>query len=177
MTDELRERAAEARAKAAEVLAEAKAIRDANRRLIEEARRVREIPRPKRERGREREIGAIYTLLLVEDDASLRYAAARFLTKAGFDVVDVADTMQALIQLDAGQKIDLAIVDIVMPKGTPNGVAFARMARTKRPGFPVMFTTGHKDLVGNDKNLPGPIFSKPVDLDGLAKAITAKLGD
>lgn len=48
MTDELGDRAAEARAKAAELLAEAKAIRDVNRRLIAAARRLREISRPKR---------------------------------------------------------------------------------------------------------------------------------
>jgi hypothetical protein len=48
MTDELRERAAEARAKAAEAIAQAKAIREANERLIEEARRLRDIPGPKR---------------------------------------------------------------------------------------------------------------------------------
>jgi hypothetical protein len=45
MSQELRERAAEARAKIAETLAQAKAIREANLRLIEDARRVRNMPR------------------------------------------------------------------------------------------------------------------------------------
>lgn len=119
----------------------------------------------------------MHTLLLVEDDQTLRYVATTFLTTAGFDVVGVADTMKALDQLDTGRNFDLAVVDIVMPKGIPNGVSFARMARMKRPGIPVIFTTGYKDLAGAAPALLGPVFQKPIDLDELAKAITAKLRD
>jgi CheY-like chemotaxis protein len=59
------------------------------------------------------------TVLLVEDDDTLRYAAERHLTGAGVSVIAVATTMAALkvLEHDSAKSIDVLVTDIVMPSG------------------------------------------------------------
>jgi hypothetical protein len=110
------------------------------------------------------------TILLVEDDPMLRHAIDRNLTEAGYAVVAAADTMAALDEITT-RRIDVLVTDIVMPQGKPHGLALARMARIHRPGFPVMFMTGYRDIAMKDADFPGPIFRKPVDIDELLTAL------
>jgi DNA-binding NtrC family response regulator len=115
------------------------------------------------------------TILLVEDDPTLRHAIDRNLTEAGYRVVAAADTMVALEEISAGE-IDLLLTDIVMPPGKPHGLALARMARIQRPGAPVMFITGYYDVAAQEGDLPGKVFEKPVDIDALLAAIDDLFG-
>lgn len=110
------------------------------------------------------------TILLVEDDPMLRHAIDRNLTEAGYVVVAAADTMAALDEITT-RRIDVLVTDIMMPQGKPHGLALARMARIHRPGFPVMFMTGYRDVVMKDDDFPGPVFRKPVDIDELLTAL------
>lgn len=54
-------------------------------------------------------------ILVVDDDPHIRELASLFLRNDGFDVVEAADGQEALARLDA-VKVDLAIIDIMMPK-------------------------------------------------------------
>jgi DNA-binding NtrC family response regulator len=110
------------------------------------------------------------TILLVEDDAVLRHALDRTLTEAGYFIVAAEDTMAALDAI-AAHRIDLLVTDIVMPQGKPHGLALARMARMRRPDFPVIFMTGYHDIVPRDVELPGRLFEKPIDTAELVQAI------
>ncbi|MDB5410023.1 MAG: hybrid sensor histidine kinase/response regulator [Rhodospirillales bacterium] len=115
------------------------------------------------------------TILLVEDDATLRHAIDRNLTDAGYRVVAAEDTMAALEEISA-HEIDLLLTDIVMPPGKPHGLALARMARIRQPGAPVMFMTGYHDVVAQGGDFPGKVFQKPVDIDVLLEAIGELFG-
>jgi PAS domain S-box-containing protein len=80
-------------------------------------------------------------VLLVDDDNDVRAAAAGMLRYAGHDVIEAANGREALDCLGReGDRIDLMIVDFVMPR--MNGVEVARRARLSRPGLPILFVTG-----------------------------------
>ena len=60
------------------------------------------------------------------------------------DVIEAASGREALHLLDeAGDRIDLMILDYVMPG--MNGIEVARLARARRPRLPILFITGFAD--------------------------------
>jgi CheY-like chemotaxis protein len=108
------------------------------------------------------------SILLVEDDEALAYSLARQCETAGFTVRAVTSSMAALTVLDSDCEIDLVLTDLVMPTGEPNGLALGRMARMRRRGVKLVFISGY-DVDGI--SLPGKLFRKPVDVDGLMTEI------
>ena len=54
------------------------------------------------------------TILLVDDEPSIRFMAAQGLTAEGFDVVEAADGQEGLDRL-ADSEPDLVVLDVVMP--------------------------------------------------------------
>jgi two-component system alkaline phosphatase synthesis response regulator PhoP len=54
------------------------------------------------------------TILVVDDEPSIRMLVARGLTAQGFEVVEAADGQEALSRLDEGRP-DLVVLDVVMP--------------------------------------------------------------
>jgi len=54
-------------------------------------------------------------ILIVDDDAHIRELVRVFLREDGFDVSEAADGLEALSQLDS-MKVDLAIIDVMMPR-------------------------------------------------------------
>ena len=78
-------------------------------------------------------------ILLVEDEERYREHIARVLTKAGYEVLQAADGLEALSTLEKS-KIDLVISDILMPN--LNGYALVARLRAKWPKMPVILTTG-----------------------------------
>jgi CheY-like chemotaxis protein len=109
-------------------------------------------------------VGTGKSVLLIEDDEAYRYSLARQLRAAGFDVVDMADSMEALTWLDAKPKLDLLIVDVRLPPETPHGFSFARMARQRQPRLSVLFITAY-DAPREEKDFDAKILSKQIGLD------------
>jgi CheY-like chemotaxis protein len=79
------------------------------------------------------------SILIVEDDETCRHTARDILHGAGFTVFCASDCLEALDFVETSAKIDIALVDVVMPLGTPHGVSFARMAHRRRPRLKVIF--------------------------------------
>ena len=114
-------------------------------------------------------------ILLIDDDELLRGSTETYLRSAGYDVVAVSNAMAGLDVLDSGAQVDLALIDILMPKGEPHGLSFARMARMRRAGLPIIFMTGYPDLADKEIALGGPLFAKPVDWPRLIEEIEIQL--
>jgi CheY-like chemotaxis protein len=114
------------------------------------------------------------TILLVEDDEILRLAAAHHLQQAGYTVIAASRSNEALDELDLGRPVDLAVIDVCMPRGQVNGLALARMARWRRPGLPVVFLTGYPEVL-EAESIQEPVFLKPVDLGQLTDKIRERL--
>ena len=114
------------------------------------------------------------TILLVEDDEILRLAAAHYLEQAGYTVIAASRSNEALDELDLGRQVDLAVIDVCMPRGQVNGLALARMARWRRPGLPILFMTGYAEVL-EAETIQEPVFLKPVDLGQLTDKIKERL--
>ena len=82
------------------------------------------------------------TILLAEDDEMVLKLSRSILTHAGYTVFTAADGEQAMDVFDEhADQIDLAILDVVMPKLGGKGV-FEKI-RAKRPELRVLFSSGY----------------------------------
>jgi PAS domain S-box-containing protein len=103
----------------------------------EPAKIVKQEIEPKLLRGNE-------TILLVEDEESIRRTAVEILLALGYNVLEAVDVNQAL-QLAESHKepIQLLVTDVVMPK--MNGKELARNIKTIHPEIIVLFISGYTD--------------------------------
>ena len=76
-------------------------------------------------------------ILIVEDDATLRYAISRLLERDGFDV-DVADDGEAGIDAARAGKYDVVLLDWMLPK--MSGIDVCRALRAESPVPIIMLT-------------------------------------
>ncbi len=88
------------------------------------------------------------TVLLVEDDPSVRSAVARTLRAAGFTVLVASDGEEGLrVAEAAGDKtIDVLVADVVMPR--IGGEDLARRMEGQRPGMRVLLVSGYPERRG-----------------------------
>ena len=103
------------------------------------------------------------TILLVEDEESLRTMASRILARNGYQVREASDGPSALLLAgDPGEKIDLLVTDMVMPGMLGNEVV--DRIRAIRPGLPAVFITGYTKQVLDFHGIPAPeldVVQKP----------------
>jgi DNA-binding NtrC family response regulator len=112
-------------------------------------------------------------IVIVEDDLTLRYAYAKLLESQGYVVHQFAD-YRVVTELFDGGTGDLLITDMVLPTGTPHGIATAAMVQVHRPGIPVVFITGFPDYL---EHVPSgaTVLIKPVPDDDLLATVAACL--
>jgi CheY-like chemotaxis protein len=82
-------------------------------------------------------------VLVLEDDDICRDTARNTLRAAGFEVICASSFNEAVLSVEDGAKIDIALVDVKMPPGTPHGISFARMAQTRLPSLKVIFMSAY----------------------------------
>jgi len=86
------------------------------------------------------------TVLLVEDEETVRVLCSRILEACGYSVVQAKDGMEALELLQsAAHKIDLLLTDVVMPR--MNGPKLLKAIQQDFPLLPVIFTSGYADEI------------------------------
>lgn len=112
------------------------------------------------------------TVLLVEDDASVRELTAQALEDLGFSVMTAPTADQALDLLRGGAQVDVVLSDIVMP-GTRSGVDLARTLKVLKPTLPVVLASGHP--VGIEEAPDVPLVAKPYDTDQVAAQLAAAM--
>jgi PAS domain S-box-containing protein len=115
------------------------------------------------------------TILVVDDEATIRHLIDEVLDEQGYTVIGAADGAAGLKVLQSGAKIELLITDVGLPNGM-NGRQVADAARALRPGLKVLFITGYAEnaAVGNGHLEPGmELLTKPFTM----QALTAKVSD
>jgi signal transduction histidine kinase/DNA-binding LacI/PurR family transcriptional regulator len=82
------------------------------------------------------------TILLVEDEPSVRGALRRFLEQHGYDVLDAPGSSEALSLFEEhADSIDLVVTDVVMPE--TSGPELMDRLTSIRPGLPVLYVSGY----------------------------------
>jgi PAS domain S-box-containing protein len=85
--------------------------------------------------------GGTETILVVEDEETVRTLASRVLSDAGYGVIRAADGAEAFNVVHDGERVDLVLTDVVMPR--MSGVELAERLAKLRPGLPVIFMSGY----------------------------------
>jgi len=114
------------------------------------------------------------TVLLVEDEESVRTLAREALVEQGWAVFDAATGTAALTMLQAGNDVDVLVTDVGLPGGL-NGRQLAEAARQIRPTLPVLFITGHAYAELSDGPMPPltAVIMKPFHLSVLVSEVAA----
>jgi CheY-like chemotaxis protein len=122
------------------------------------------------------------TVLLAEDEASVRALAARVLRAQGYTVLEAANGDEALALVLAREPveatIDLVLTDVIMPQ--IGGRALADRLVALLPGVKVLYMSGYADeaIVHNGRLEPGIAFlHKPFSPAALARKVREVLDD
>jgi two-component system cell cycle sensor histidine kinase/response regulator CckA len=130
---------------------------------------------PRKSREPAGELWGTGTILLVEDEATVRAVAERALTRHGYTVL-IAENGEAALEILASEPaIDLMISDVVMP--TMDGPTTARAARASHPDLPILFISGYaEEQLRQSIDLDRVGFlAKPFSVQQLAEAARAAL--
>ncbi|MCF8976137.1 response regulator, partial [Pseudomonas edaphica] len=118
--------------------------------------------------GRKRE-----TILIVDDEPSIRMLVADVLSNLGYATLEAADGVDGLKILQSDAVVDLLITDVGLPGGM-NGRQMAGVGRKSRPNLPVLFITGYAEsAVLKDVHLEPctHVLTKPFGLDVLTSMV------
>ena len=135
------------------------------------AERLCEVPT---EDGRPRTLeGANATVLVVDDEPTVRMLVTDLLRELGYVIIEAADGAGGLEVLHSDARIDLLVTDVGLPGGM-NGRQLADAARVHRPALKVLFITGFAEtsLLSDGHLEPGmAILTKPFAVEALAQRV------
>jgi two-component system nitrogen regulation response regulator GlnG len=115
------------------------------------------------------------SILVVDDDASIRTVIAQALRREGHRVSAVATLTQLRTELAASIP-DVLITDVVLPDG--DGLETAASLRAEHPGLPIIVLSAQNTLTTAVRANEAGAFDylpKPFDLDALALAVRGAL--
>ncbi|MEN4921672.1 ATP-binding protein [Achromobacter spanius] len=116
------------------------------------------------------------TVLVAEDEPSVRAVTAEALRELGYAVIEAADGASALKRISSDIRLDLLICDLGLPGGM-NGRQVAEAAQALRPGLKVLFISGYGANAqgANGADAADPVLPKPYALEDLARHVHALL--
>jgi two-component system, cell cycle sensor histidine kinase and response regulator CckA len=113
------------------------------------------------------------TVLVVDDESSLRSLVARRLASEGYRVLEAGDGVEALEILQSPDTdVRLVITDIRMPRMDGYELADRIGERAKSP--PIIFISGYGQT---GVWLPGSVFAKPFSLEALIEEASRLLAN
>ncbi len=115
------------------------------------------------------------SLLVADDDPSVREALKKVLEDAGYEVILAADGKEAESRLD-NPGIDLLILDLNMPNR--DGWDVLEDASSGRPFMPILVVTGMTDQLATF-DIPGAaaLMAKPIEAPALLQKIESLLAE
>jgi two-component system cell cycle sensor histidine kinase/response regulator CckA len=108
------------------------------------------------------------TILLVEDERSVRTLVRRLLEGEGYIVVTADSAEDALVVADREPGIDLVLTDMVMPG--MNGRQLIDQLERSRPGMKVVYMSGYFDERATT-TVDAPFLQKPYTHQALARTV------
>ena len=118
------------------------------------------------------------TILVAEDDDSVREVVGRSLRARGFQVIEARNGGEALHILQKGTKVDVVISDLVMP--VLGGLELGFALRALNPTIPLLLMSGHADdheaLLDLGRSQI-PFLQKPFRPDALVRRVRELLDE
>ncbi len=122
--------------------------------------------------------GAGETILLVEDELSVRTLARLTLEHGGYRVFEAADGPQAIeVWEQSPVRINLLLTDLVMPRGLTGG-QLAKALQARDPHLRTLYTSGYSSEVIHEDRLlvqSSNFLAKPYDTNALLKTVRRTL--
>jgi two-component system, cell cycle sensor histidine kinase and response regulator CckA len=115
------------------------------------------------------------TILIVDDEESVRMFVASVLNGAGYQTVLAGSGTEA-IEKAAAAPIDLLVTDVMMPHMT--GDELARRLRLDDPKLKILYLTGYSDRLFKDKVTlweDEAFLDKPCSVKSLKEAVSLLL--
>ena len=115
------------------------------------------------------------TVLVVDDEPTVRMLVTEVLQDLGYTAIEAADGSAGLRVLQSDVRIDLLVTDVGLPGGI-NGRQLADAARVSRPDLKVLFITGYAEnaVISHGHLDPGThVLTKPFAMEALASRIKA----
>jgi PAS domain S-box-containing protein len=116
------------------------------------------------------------TILVVEDDATVRLILGDVLKELGYNVLLASDARPAIPILQSDRRIDLMMSDVVLPH--INGRKLAEIARASRPDLKILFVTGYAENATYRADFLGPgmdMLTKPFAVEALGAKVRAMI--
>ena len=112
------------------------------------------------------------TVLLVDDEESVRRLVGSMLRSLGYEVIEARNQQDAVDVSEGGQPIDILVTDVVMPD--MGGPELADQVRSARPDIKVLFMSGYTGgalnyHVGDQKEVH--LLQKPFTPESIAAKI------
>ncbi len=122
-------------------------------------------------------LGGTETVLVAEDDESVRELTMTILAEAGYTVIGAPDGEQALAKfIENESRIRLLIFDVIMPK--MNGKDAFEEIQKFRPGIKILFMSGYAADIFEEKNISDRdlnIVAKPISPTEFLKKVRETL--
>ena len=118
------------------------------------------------------------TILLAEDEDSVRLVAQRILESHGYTVIPARNGQEAIDIAEGRSDIALLLTDVVMPR--MNGHEAAARVRAAHPGIRVLFMSGYPGdpILRRDVEDLGPrLIQKPFTIETLTTRVRAALDE
>ena len=118
------------------------------------------------------------TVLLVDDESTVRMLLADVLGELGYTVIEAADSAAGLKLLRSDVHIDLLVTDVGLPGGM-NGRQMAEAGMDMRPGLKTLFITGYAEnaVMGYGQLGAGMgVLTKPFAVEALGGRVRELLG-
>jgi CheY-like chemotaxis protein len=117
------------------------------------------------------------TVLLVEDEASVRALSRVMLERAGYRVWDAANPVDAeALFARLGESIDVLVTDVILP-GLTGPLLYQRLSQ-ERPALKVLYMSGYTDAAlghGGELDPEQAFLQKPFTFDGLTRKVREAL--
>jgi len=108
-------------------------------------------------------------ILIVEDESIVAMEIESYITKLGYNVVDICSNADDAFTVIEAHPIDIILMDICI-KGTLDGIETAERVKKREPKIEIIFLTAHLDDYNVDRAIkldPTAYLSKPFNREEL----------